>query len=92
MKWLRKKIIDWLFDCDYIYYQDLFNTYQEVYKAYEENYDAYKNAIKNCENMRGVSNDLLIHNYRLLTVCDTLIKELKGNGIDVSKIDFHKEV
>lgn len=92
MKWLRKKIINWLFGVDYISYEELFDTYKEVYKAYEENYEAYKNAIKYFESIRNISNDMLIQNTRLLHICDVLIKSLKENGIDVDKIDFSKEV
>lgn len=92
MKWLRKKIIDWLFGCDYISYKELFDTYQEVYKVYVKNYEAYENSIKHFNNMRGVANDLLIQNYRLLTVCDTLLKTLKENGIDIDKIDFNEKL
>lgn len=89
---LRKKIINWLFGCDYISYKELFDTYQEVYKVYVKNYEAYENSIKHFNNMRGVTNDLLIQNYRLLTVCNTLLKTLKDNGIDIDKIDFNEKL
>ena len=89
---LRKKIINWLFGCDYISYKELFDTYQEVYKVYAKNYEAYENSIKHFNNMRSVANDLLIQNYRLLTVCDTLLKTLKENGIDIDKIDFNEKL
>ena len=81
-----------MFGCDYISYKELFDTYQEVYKVYVKNYEEYENSIKHFNNMRGVANDLLIQNYRLLTVCVTLIKELKDNGIDIDKIDFNEKL
>lgn len=85
MKWLRKKIIDWLFGARFIAYENLYNTYIETVNHYISYLDKEKNLIDSANRLIKINEELL-HENKVYVVT------LKENGIDLSKIDFNKEV
>lgn len=85
MKWLRKKIIDWLFGARFIAYENLYNTYIETVNHYISYLDKEKNLIDSANRLIKINEELLHENK-------VFIATLKENGIDLSKIDFNKEV
>lgn len=89
MKWLRKKIIDWLFGVDYISYEEIYKNYVETSNEYINYLDRNKKRIDLIVNL---TNNLFDLNEKLLHQNKVFIQTLKENGIDVNKIDFNKEV
>lgn len=85
MKWLRKKIIDWLFGARFIAYENLYNTYIETVNHYISYLDKEKNLIDSAKKVIEL-NEQILHENKVY------IATLKENGIDLSKIDFNKEV
>ena len=89
MKWMRKKIIDWLFGVDYISYEEIYKNYVETSNEYIDYLDRNKKRIDLIVNL---TNNLFDLNEKLLHQNKVFIQTLKENGIDVNKIDFNKEV
>lgn len=89
MKWLRKKIIDWLFGVDYISYEEIYKNYVETSNEYINYLDRNKKRIDLIVNL---TNNLFDLNEKLLHQNKVFIQTLKENGIDVNKINFNKEV
>lgn len=89
MKWLRKKIIDWLFGVDYISYEKIYKNYVETSNEYIDYLDRNKERINLIVNL---TNNLFDLNEKLLHQNKVFIQTLKENGIDVNKINFNKEV
>lgn len=89
MKWMRKKIIDWLFGVDYISYEEIYKNYVETSNEYINYLDRNKKRIDLIVNL---TNNLFDLNEKLLHQNKVFIQTLKENGIDVNKIDFYKEV
>lgn len=85
MKWLRKKIINWLFGTDFMTYEKLYNTYVETVNEYIN----YLN--KEAEFIESMTRTIKI-NEQILHQNKIFIKTLKENGIDINKIDLNKEV
>ena len=85
MKWLRKKIIDWLFGTNFVDYEELYNTYVETANDYMKYLDKGKEMINSMMKLIEM-NEQILHENKVL------IHSLKENGIDVNKIDFDKEV
>ena len=85
MKWLRKKIIDWLFDTNFIDYEELYNTYIGTVNRYMNYLDKEKEFIDSMKKVIEL-NEQLLHENKVF------INALKENGIDINKIDFNKEV
>lgn len=89
MKWLRKKIIDWLFGVDYISYEEIYKNYVETSNEYINYLDRNKKRIDLIVNL---TNNLFDLNEKLLHQNKVYIQTLKENGIDINKINFNKEV
>lgn len=89
MKWLRKKIIDWLFGVDYISYEEIYKNYVETSNEYINYLDRNKKRIDLIVNL---TNNLFDLNEKLLHQNKVFIQTLKENGIDINKINFNKEV
>ena len=85
MKWLRKKIIDWLFGTDFVEYERLYNTYVETTNNYTNYLDKEKEFINSMIELIEL-NEQILHENKVL------IHSLKENGIDVNKINFDKGV
>ena len=85
MKWLRKKIIDWLFGTNFVDYEDLYNTYVETANDYMKHLDKEMEVIDSANRLIKINEELLHENK-------VFIVTLKENGIDLSKIDFNMEV
>ena len=85
MKWLRKKIIDWLFGTNFVDYEELYDTYVETANDYMKYLDKGKEMINSMMKLIEM-NEQILHENKVL------IHSLKENGIDVNKIDFDKEV
>lgn len=85
MKWLRKKIIDWLFGTDFVEYERLYNTYVETTNNYTNYLDKEKEFINSMIEIIEL-NEQILHENKVL------IHSLKENGIDVNKINFDKGV
>lgn len=85
MKWLRKKIIDWIFGANFVSYEDLYNTYVETANDYMKHLDKEMEVIDSANRLIKINEELL-HENKVYVVT------LKENGIDLSKIDFNKEV
>lgn len=93
MKLLRKKILDWLFDTDYIWYEDLFNTYNKIYNSYEEIYKNYQDATDKLLKYYNKDKELdeeylkiLDHCKNIIEHCKKLEAKLKENNIDISDL------
>ena len=85
MKWLRKKIINWLFGTDFVEYERLYNTYVETTNNYMNYLDKEKEFINSMIELIEL-NEQILHENKVL------IHSLKENGIDVNKINFDKGV
>lgn len=82
MKWLRKKIINWLFGTNFVEYERLYNSYVETTNN-------YINCLDRQAEVLDSSRDLIELNQRIIKLNNVLIDTLKENGIDVDKIDLH---
>ena len=97
MKWLRKKIIDWLFGTNFIDYEKLFDTYEKLFNNYE---DLYKDYIKTSDRLLNIlekqkkfidiSKDMAEQNKELLRMCDEFYMTLKENGIEIGESNDSK--
>ena len=85
MNWLRKKIIDWIFGTNFVYYEDLYSTYVETTNDYMKHLDKEMEVIDSANRLIKINKELLHENK-------VFIDTLKENGIDLSNIDFSKEV
>lgn len=85
MKWLRKKIIDWLFGTNFVDYEELYDIYIETSNRYMSYLNKEKEFIKSMTRLIEMNEEILHENK-------IYIATLKENGIDINKIDFNKEV
>ena len=85
MKWMRKKIIDWLFGTNFIDYEKLYNTYVETVNEYINYLDKEAKFIESMTRTIKI-NEQILHQNKVF------IATLKENGIDINKINFNKEV
>ena len=85
MKWLRKKIIDWLFGTNFVDYKELYDIYLDTSNRYMSYIDKEKEFINSMIELIELC-EKTIHANKVY------INALKENGIDVNKIDFNKEV
>ena len=82
MKWLRKKIINWLFGTNFVEYERLYNSYVEIANN-------YMNCLDRQAEVLDSSRDIIELNQQIVELNNVLINTLKENGIDVGKIDLH---
>lgn len=85
MKWLRKKIIDWLFGTNFVDYKELYDIYLDTSNRYMSYIDKEKEFINSMIELTELCEKTIYENK-------VYINALKENGIDVNKIDFNKEV
>lgn len=85
MKWLRKKIIDWLFGTNFVDYKELCDIYLDTSNRYMSYLDKEKEFIDSMMKLIEL-NEQILHQNKVF------IHTLEENGIDVDKIDFNKDV
>ena len=98
MRWLRKKIIDWLFGSKFTDFEKMFDSYLNIFDSYENLYKDYTNAtdklittFEEQRNLIAISKDACEQNEHLVRMCKAFLIAVKENNVDIEKIKLDED-